>query len=89
FFFDGETKTTARGILLYGKSVGLRQFQDDADKWHRQIDPHRFHNNHYERLRLNLAGPQKVHQDMHLVVAERAVHLTGEGDAVQFSWPDD
>jgi hypothetical protein len=89
FVFDGESRPRARGILLHGKSVGLRTFKDEAGDWQREIDPNRFRNNSYTGLLPNLAGPQQVGHDMHLVVGDRAVHLTGEGDAVQFTWPDD
>ncbi|MBT5620202.1 MAG: right-handed parallel beta-helix repeat-containing protein [Verrucomicrobia bacterium] len=89
FVFDGESKSVARGILLHGASVGLRLFQGEADEWQRQVDPHRIHDNHYDRLLPNLAGPQEPGQEMHLLVDDGAVHLTGEGDAVQFTWPDD
>ena len=89
FVFDGESKPGARGILLHGKSVGLRTFKDEAGDWQREIDPHRFRNNSYSGLLPNLAGPQKPGQPMHLLVGDQAVHLTGEGDAVQFTWPGD
>ncbi|MED5380962.1 MAG: right-handed parallel beta-helix repeat-containing protein [Verrucomicrobiota bacterium] len=86
---DGESMTTARGILLHGTSVGLRLFQNETGEWQREIDPHRFRDNHYGGLRPNLAGPQQAGNDMHLLVGDHAVHLTGEADAVQFTWPDD
>ena len=35
------------------------------------------------------ATTQKPGQPMHLLVGDQAVHLTGEGDAVQFTWPGD
>ena len=92
FVFAGESKSTARGVVLHGASVGLRLFQNEAGEWQSQIDPHRFRNNHYGGLLPNLAGPQKADHDMHLVVGDRAIHLTGKdgvGDGVQFSWPDD
>ena len=89
FVFDGESKSVARGILLHGASVGLRLFQGEAGEWQRQVDPHRFHDNHYGGLLPNLAGPQEPGQEMQLLVGEQAVHLTGEGDAVQFTWSDD
>jgi len=89
FMFDGESQSVARGILLHGASVGLRLFQGEAGEWQRQVDPHRFHDNHYGGLLPNLAGPQEPGQEMQLLVGEQAVHLTGEGDAVQFTWPDD
>ena len=89
FVFDGESKPRARGILLHGKSVGLRTFKNEAGDWQREIDPNRFRNNSYSGLLPNLAGPQKPGQPMHLLVGDQAVHLTGEGDAVQFTWPGD
>ena len=87
FVFGGESKPGARGILLHGKSVGLRTFKDDAGDWRSEIDPNRFRNNSYSGLLPNLAGPQKPGQPMHLVVADRSVHLTGDG--VPFTWSDD
>ena len=87
FVFGGESKPGARGILLHGKSVGLRTFKDDAGDWRSEIDPNRFRNNSYSGLLPNLAGPQKPGQPMHLVVADRSVHLTGDG--VPFTWLDD
>jgi len=87
FVFGGESKPGARGILLHGKSVGLRTFKDDAGEWQSEIDPNRFRNNSYSGLLPNLAGPQKPGQPMHLVVADRSVHLTGDG--VPFTWLDD
>ena len=92
FVLDGESKTAARGVLLHGRSVGLRMFQDEAGEWQSQLDPHRFRDNEYLGLLANLAGPQKKGHAMHLVVGERAIHLTGvegEEDGVQFFWPDD
>ena len=87
FIFGGESKPGARGILLHGKSVGLRTFKDDAGEWQSEIDPNRFRNNSYSGLLPNLAGPQKLGQPMHLIVADRSVHLTGDG--VPFTWLDD
>jgi hypothetical protein len=89
FVFDGESKSSARGILLHGKNVGLRTFKNAEGEWRRETDPNRFRNNSYSGLLPNLAGPQQVGHDMHLVVGGRAVHLTGESDGVQFTWPDD
>ena len=89
FVFGGETRPIARGVLLHGKSVGLRMFKNEAGQSQREIDPNRFRNNSYSGLLPNLAGPQQAGHDMHLVVGERAIHLTGEGDRVQFTWPDD
>ena len=87
FVFGGESKPGARGILLHGKSVGLRTFKDDAGDWRSEIDPNRFRDNSYSGLLPNQAGPQKPGQPMHLVVGDRSVHLTGDG--VPFTWPDD
>jgi hypothetical protein len=89
FVFDGESKSSARGILLHGKNVGFRTFKNADGDWQSEIDPNRFRDNSYSGLLPNLAGPQQVGHDMHLVVGGRAVHLTGESDGVQFTWPDD
>ena len=89
FVFDGESMATARGILLHGSSVGVRLFKDVEGEWQHQVDPHRFRGNHYGALLSNLAGPQEPGQEMHLLVDGREVHLNGEGDAVEFIWPDD
>ena len=92
FVFDGESLPKARGVLLHGASVGLRMYQNEAGEWQSQIDPHRFAGNLYSGLLPNLAGPQKADHEMHLVVGERAIHLTGvegQGDGVQFTWSDD
>ena len=81
FVLDGESKPAARGVLLHGTSVGSRMFQDEAGEWQSQLDPHRFRDNEYLGLLPNLAGPQKNGHAMHLVVGERAIHLTGvEGE---------
>ena len=92
FVFDGESLPKARGVLLHGTSVGLRMFQDEGGEWQSQVDPHRFTDNLYSGLLPNLAGPQKADHEMHLVVGERAIHLTGitgQGDGIKFTWPDD
>ena len=89
FVFDGESKSSARGILLHGKNVGLRTFKNADGEWRRETDPNRFRNNSYSGLLPNFAGPQQVGDEMHLVVGGRTVHLTGESDGVQFTWPDD
>ena len=89
FVFGGETKPIARGVLLHGKSVGFRIFKNEAGQWQNEVDPNRFRNNSYSGFLPNLAGPQQPGHDMHLVVGERAVHLSGEGDSVQFTWSDD
>ncbi len=89
FVFDGESKSSGRGILLHGKNVGLRTFKNADGDWQSEIDPNRFRDNSYSGLLPNLAGPQQVGHDMHLVVGGRAVHLTGESDGVQFTWSDD
>jgi len=89
FVFGDETKPIARGVLLHGKSVGFRIFKNEAGQWQNEVDPNRFRNNSYSGFLPNLAGPQQPGHDMHLVVGERAVHLSGEGDSVQFTWSDD
>ncbi len=92
FVFDGQSLPKARGVLLHGTSVGLRIFQDEGGQWQSQVDPHRFADNLYSGLLPNLAGPQKADHEMHLVVGDRAIHLTGvegQGDGVKFTWLDD
>ena len=92
FVFDGESPAAARGIVLHGTSVGLRMYQNAGGEWQSQIDPHRFAKNHYSGFLPNLAGPQKADHEMHLVVGDRAIHLTGvegQGDGVKFTWLDD
>jgi len=89
FVFDGESKSSARGILLQGKNVGIRTFQDEAGDWQSEIDPNRFRDNHYSGLLPNLAGPQSLGQSMHLFVGDRAVHLSAESDNAKFTWLDD
>ena len=67
-------------------------FQGEGGEWQSQVDPHRFADNLYSGLLPNLAGPQKADHEMHLVVGERAIHLTGitgQGDGIKFTWPDD
>jgi hypothetical protein len=75
--------------LLQGKNVGIRTFQDEAGDWQSEIDPNRFRDNHYSGLLPNLAGPQSPGQSMHLLVGDRAVHLSGESDNAKFTWLDD
>ena len=89
FVFDGESRSSGRGILLHGNNVGIRTFKNAEGDWQNEIDPNRFINNSYIGMLPNMAGPQKPGQPMHLVVGDRTIQLSGESDNPEFTWLDD